>query len=171
MRHTYRSSCRCLANVEVEGAQEGSINICKEIMQKMRNLGSIGSSGRPSMEDNYDDEEIPRLAMSTFQAKEEEIERKKMEVKEKVELQLGRAEEETRRLAQMWEELEVLGDPLRKEVAMVRKRIDLANRELKPLGQSCQKKVLTRPAAAHDRKKNIKMLWRLLTKRAKRKLS
>lgn len=106
----------------------------------MRNLGSIGSSGRPSMEDNYDDEEIPRLAMSTFQAKEEEIERKKMEVKEKVELQLGRAEEETRRLAQMWEELEVLGDPLRKEVAMVRKRIDLANRELKPLGQSCQKK-------------------------------
>lgn len=103
MRHTYRSSCRCLANVEVEGAQEGSINICKEIMQKMRNLGSIGSSGRPSMEDNYDDEEIPRLAMSTFQAKEEEIERKKMEVKEKVELQLGRAEEETRRLAQMWE--------------------------------------------------------------------
>lgn len=69
----------------------------------MRNLGSIGSSGRPSMEDNYDDEEIPRLAMSTFQAKEEEIERKKMEVKEKVELQLGRAEEETRRLAQMWE--------------------------------------------------------------------
>ncbi|OMO88714.1 Golgin, RAB6-interacting [Corchorus olitorius] len=80
------------------------------------------------------------MAISTFQAKEEEIERKKMQVKEKVELQLGRAEEETRRLSMIWEELEVLSDPLRKEVAMVRKKIDMANRELKPLGQSCQKK-------------------------------
>ncbi|GLT55100.1 hypothetical protein SLA2020_282490 [Shorea laevis] len=66
-----------------------------------------------------------------------------MEVKERVELQLGRAEEETKRLAQIWEELEVLGDPMRKEVAAVRKKIDMANRDLKPLGQSCQKKLLT----------------------------
>ncbi|KAA8521129.1 hypothetical protein F0562_011718 [Nyssa sinensis] len=36
-------------------------------------------------------------------AREGEIERKKMEVREKVEFQLGRAEEETRRLAQVWE--------------------------------------------------------------------
>lgn len=28
-----------------------------------------------------------------------------------------------------------------KEVAVVRKRIDLVSRELKPLGQTCQKKV------------------------------
>ncbi|XP_021299419.1 uncharacterized protein LOC110428067 [Herrania umbratica] len=109
-------------------------------MQKMKNLGSMGSSGRSSMEENIEDEEISRLAISTFQAKEEEIERKKMEVKEKVEMQLGRAEEETRRLSMIWEELEVLSDPLRKEVAMVRKKIDMTNRELKPLGQSCQKK-------------------------------
>ncbi|EOY19096.1 hypothetical protein QUC31_006241 [Theobroma cacao] len=109
-------------------------------MQKMKNLGSMGSSGRSSMEENIEDEEISRLAISTFQAREEEIERKKMEVKEKVEIQLGRAEEETRRLSMIWEELEVLSDPLRKEVAMVRKKIDMANRELKPLGQSCQKK-------------------------------
>ncbi|XVF75728.1 hypothetical protein PTKIN_Ptkin13bG0210100 [Pterospermum kingtungense] len=110
-------------------------------MQKIKNLGSMGSSGRLSMEENVeDDQEMSRLAISTFQAKEEEIERKKMQVKEKVELQLGRAEEETRRLSIIWEELEVLSDPLRKEVAMVRKKIDMANRELKPLGQSCQKK-------------------------------
>ncbi|KAK6228393.1 hypothetical protein SCA6_000733 [Theobroma cacao] len=109
-------------------------------MQKMKNLGSMGSSGRSSMEENIEDEEISRLAISTFQSREEEIERKKMEVKEKVEIQLGRAEEETRRLSMIWEELEVLSDPLRKEVAMVRKKIDMANRELKPLGQSCQKK-------------------------------
>ncbi|XWS75290.1 hypothetical protein CRYUN_Cryun01aG0073600 [Craigia yunnanensis] len=109
-------------------------------MQKMKNLGSMGSSGRLSMEENIEDEEISRLAISTLQAREEEIERKKMEVKEKVELQLGRAEEETKRLSMIWEELEVLSDPLRKEVAMVRKKIDMANKELKPLGQSCQKK-------------------------------
>lgn len=55
------------------------------------------------MEENIEDEEISRLAISTFQAREEEIERKKMEVKEKVEIQLGRAEEETRRLSMIWE--------------------------------------------------------------------
>ncbi|XWS08122.1 hypothetical protein CRYUN_Cryun41cG0052300 [Craigia yunnanensis] len=40
----------------------------------------------------------------------------------------------------IWAALEVLSDPLRKEVAIVRKKIDMANRELNPLGQSCQKK-------------------------------
>ncbi|XP_002523043.2 uncharacterized protein LOC8260853 [Ricinus communis] len=105
----------------------------------MRNMGSMGSSGKLSMEENEEDE-ISRFDISSFQAREEEIERKKMEVREKVELQLGRAEEETKRLTQIWEELESLADPTRKEVAMVRKKIDVANRELKPLGQSCQKK-------------------------------
>lgn len=74
----------------------------REEMQKMKNLGSIGSSGRLSAEE-YEDEEISKLTISTFQSKEEEIERKKMEVREKVEFQLGRAEEETRRLAHIWE--------------------------------------------------------------------
>ncbi|XP_062173888.1 uncharacterized protein LOC133879363 [Alnus glutinosa] len=106
----------------------------------MRNLGSIGNSGRLSTDQENEDGEITKLAISTLEAREEEIERKKMEVKEKLELQLGRAEEETRRLAQIWEELEVLGDPMKKEVAAVRKKIDMANRDLKPLGQSCQKK-------------------------------
>lgn len=41
----------------------------------------------------------------------------------------------------MLQEIEVMADPMRKEVANVRKKIDLANREIKPLGQSCQKKV------------------------------
>ncbi|KAJ4720632.1 RAB6-interacting golgin (DUF662) [Melia azedarach] len=104
----------------------------------MRNLGSSNGSRLPT--EDHEDEEVARLAISTFQAREEEIERKKMEVKGKVELQLGRAEEESRRLAQIWEELEEMADPLRKEVAIVRKRIDMANKELKPLGQSIQKK-------------------------------
>lgn len=69
----------------------------------MRNLGSIGNSGRLSTDQENEDGEITKLAISTLEAREEEIERKKMEVKEKLELQLGRAEEETRRLAQIWE--------------------------------------------------------------------
>ncbi|OMO57889.1 hypothetical protein CCACVL1_25654 [Corchorus capsularis] len=113
------------------------------IRQKMKNMGSSGRLSMEELSSAEDNEEVSRMAISTFQAKEEEIERKKMQVKEKVELQLGRAEEETRRLSMIWEELEVLSDPLRKEVAMVRKKIDMANRELKPLGQSCQKKMLT----------------------------
>ncbi|KAJ4840812.1 hypothetical protein Tsubulata_036273 [Turnera subulata] len=103
------------------------------------NMGSTGSSERLSVEEN-EEEEMSRVAISTLKAKEEEIEKKKMEVKQKVELQLGRAEEETRRLTHIWEELEVLTDPMRKEVGIVRKKIDMANKELKPLGQSCQKK-------------------------------
>lgn len=42
-----------------------------------------------------------------------------------------------------YQELEVLTDPMRKEVATVRKKIDVANREVRSLGQSCQKKVRT----------------------------
>ncbi|KAK3228451.1 hypothetical protein Dsin_000332 [Dipteronia sinensis] len=113
----------------------------KQSKKKMKSLGSISSSnGRLSTTEENEEDEISRMAIASLQAREEEIQRKKMEVKERVELQLGRAEEESRRLTQIWEELEVLGDPLRKEVAMVRKKIDMANRELKPLGQSCQKK-------------------------------
>ncbi|KAG2669381.1 hypothetical protein I3760_14G032200 [Carya illinoinensis] len=110
-------------------------------MQKMKSLGSIGNGGgQPTHDQENDEEEISRLAISTFQAREEEIERKKMEVKEKIELQLGRAEEESRRLSHIWEELEELTDPMRKEVATVRKKVDMASRDLKTLGQSCQKK-------------------------------
>ncbi|XP_022841843.1 uncharacterized protein LOC111365517 [Olea europaea var. sylvestris] len=109
----------------------------------MKSLASIGSSGRSSTDDNNindDHDEVSKLAIASFQAREEEIERKKMEMRMKVESQLTRAEEETKRLAQIWEELEVLTDPMRKEVASVRKRIDMANRDLKSLGQTCQKK-------------------------------
>lgn len=40
-----------------------------------------------------------------------------------------------------YQELEALADPMKKEVSTVRKRIDAVNKELKPLGQTCQKKV------------------------------
>ncbi|CAI8614805.1 unnamed protein product [Vicia faba] len=102
----------------------------------VQNSGSLSFSSHLSKED----EEMSRSALSTFRAKEEEIEKKKMEVREKVQFQLGRVEEETKRLATIREELEALADPMRKEVSVVRKRIDSVNKELKPLGLSCQKK-------------------------------
>lgn len=87
-----------------------------------------------------EEEETSRSALSAFRVKEEQIERKKLEVREKVFAQLGRVEEETKRLAEIREELEAMADPTRKEVAAIRKKIDAVNRELKPLGQSCLKK-------------------------------
>ncbi|KAK6137969.1 hypothetical protein DH2020_028287 [Rehmannia glutinosa] len=103
-------------------------------------MASLASSGRRSTDDNDDEHDASKTVIAAYQAREEEIERRKMEVRERVESQLNRAEEETRRLAQVWEELEVLTDPMRKEVAIVRKKIDLANRDLKSLGNICQKK-------------------------------
>ncbi|OAY63074.1 hypothetical protein ACMD2_24096 [Ananas comosus] len=96
-------------------------------------------SESPTMEEK-EEEESSRSALSTFRAKEEQIERKKMEVREKVFAHLGRVEEETKRLAVIREELEVMADPTRKEVAAIRKKIDVVNREMKPLRQSCLKK-------------------------------
>ncbi|KAJ0255263.1 RAB6-interacting golgin [Hirschfeldia incana] len=109
-----------------------------------KNLGAAPTTGNTNgklpMEENEEEEEIWKAAASRFQAREEEIERKKMTVKEKVQQRLGFAEEATRCLTQTLEELEIMGDPMRKEVGMVRKKIDMANRDIKSLSQSCQKK-------------------------------
>lgn len=89
----------------------------------------------------------------------------------------------------IFKELEEMADPLRKEVAIVRKKIDIANRELKPLGQSCQKKVSNNffffkqtilaiwcqenliRVLVGDRRKNTKKPWKPSMKRIKKKLS
>lgn len=60
-----------------------------------QNSGSLSFSSQLSKED----EETSRSVLSSFKAKEDEIERKKMEVRERVQAQLGRVEEETKRLA------------------------------------------------------------------------
>ncbi|KAL1549320.1 putative DNA double-strand break repair Rad50 ATPase [Salvia divinorum] len=108
----------------------------QQSMQSGQISGSLSFNGTLTKED----EEMSKSALSTFRAKEEEIEKKKMEVKEKVQAQLGRIEEETKRLAVIREELDALSDPMKKEVSFVRKKIDSVNKELKPLGQTCQKK-------------------------------
>ncbi|KAH0918700.1 hypothetical protein HID58_026360 [Brassica napus] len=123
---------------------------CKAIERKTRMsskslgaapaAGSAGNTnGKLPVEEN-EEEEMWKVTVSRFQAREEEIERKKMTVKEKVQQRLGFAEEATRCLTQTLEELEIMGDPMRKEVGMVRKKIDMANRDIKSLAQSCQKK-------------------------------
>ncbi|KAL4590665.1 hypothetical protein LXL04_003605 [Taraxacum kok-saghyz] len=116
--------------------QKQSSEQLQTLMQAGQISGSLSFSGLMSKED----EEMSKSALSSFKAKEEEIEKKKLEVKERVQAQLGRIEEETRRLASIQEELESLTDPMKKEVSVVRKKIDSVNKELKPLGQTCQKK-------------------------------
>ncbi|CAL9235745.1 unnamed protein product [Arabidopsis halleri] len=100
------------------------------------NSGATASTKSKIPMDENQEEEIWRK----FQAREEEIERKKMAVKDKIQQRLGFAEEATRSLTQTLEGLEIMGDPMRKEVGMVRKKIEMANREIKSLSQSCQKK-------------------------------
>ncbi|OAY51443.1 RNA polymerase sigma factor RpoD [Manihot esculenta] len=110
--------------------------------QRFKNPSIINTIGSPAKDDDNEEEEeeISRSALATFRAKEEEIEKKKLEIRNKVQAQLARVEEATKRLAEIREELEALADPLRKEVTLVRRKIDMVNRELKPLGQTCQKK-------------------------------
>lgn len=70
-------------------------------VMKMKNSGAMSIIGSPTMDDK--DEEMSKSVLSAFQAKEEEIEKKKMEVKQRVQLHLGRVEEETKRLAEIRE--------------------------------------------------------------------
>ncbi|KAE8711374.1 putative LURP-one-related 8 [Hibiscus syriacus] len=107
-------------------------------VQKVKSSGVNMINGSPT--DDYKEEEMTESALALFRAKEEEIERKKMEVRDRVQAYMGRVEEATRRLADIREELDALIDPMRKEVAVLRKKVDTVNRELKPLGQTCQKK-------------------------------
>ncbi|CAA3003792.1 uncharacterized protein LOC111370736 [Olea europaea var. sylvestris] len=108
----------------------------QSLMQTGQISGSLSFTGIMTKEE----EEMSKSALLTFRAKEEEIQKKKMEVKERVQAQLGLVEQETRRLATIREELDALSDPMRKEVSLVRKKIDSVNKEIKPLGQTCQKK-------------------------------
>lgn len=67
---------------------------------------SIGSSGRSSAGGDGggadDDDETSKTAIASYQAREEEIERRKLEVRGRVESQLSRAEDEAKRLTQVW---------------------------------------------------------------------
>ncbi|KFK24830.1 hypothetical protein AALP_AA8G030600 [Arabis alpina] len=108
--------------------------------QSRRLKDELSESMSFSSQMKKEDDELSLKALSTFKAKEEEIEKKKMEIRERVLAQIGRVEGETKRLALIREELEGFADPMRKEVTLVRKKIDSLDKELKPLGNSVQKK-------------------------------
>ena len=69
--------------------------------QQVKNSGLISSNQSPRRDDK--EEEMSRSALAMFQTKEEEIERRKMEVRDKVHTHLGRVEKETKRLAEIRE--------------------------------------------------------------------
>lgn len=70
-------------------------------VQQVKNSGMISSDQSPRIDDK--EEEMSRSALAMFRAKEEEIERRKMEVRDKVHAHLGRVETETKRLAEIRE--------------------------------------------------------------------
>ncbi|CAA3027696.1 Hypothetical predicted protein [Olea europaea subsp. europaea] len=72
-----------------------SVETQQSLMQTGQISGSLSFTGIMTKEE----EEMSKSALLTFRAKEEEIQKKKMEVKERVQAQLGRVEQETRRLA------------------------------------------------------------------------
>ncbi|XP_062217389.1 uncharacterized protein LOC133917521 [Phragmites australis] len=110
----------------------------KEQQMQIVCVRSASTGGHVGEEGEWD--QSSRSALSLFKEKEEEIERKKLEVREKVFSMLGRVEEETKRLAFIRQELEAMSDPTRREVESIRKRIDKVNKQLKPLGKSCLRK-------------------------------
>ncbi|KVI09243.1 Golgin, RAB6-interacting [Cynara cardunculus var. scolymus] len=72
--------------------------------QSMVRMKSCGlSHGSPVIDC---DDELSRSALFAFRAKEEEITQKKMAVKQKVEAQLGRVEQETKKLVEIRNEKE-----------------------------------------------------------------
>jgi hypothetical protein len=70
---------------------------------KLKSSGIISNYNESSLLKDEKDEEISRSALAMFRAKEEEIEKKKMEVRDKVHAHLGRVEEATKRLAEIRE--------------------------------------------------------------------
>lgn len=82
--------------------------------QRFKNPSIINAIGSPAKDDDNEEEEeeISRSALATFRAKEEEIEKKKLEIRNKVQAQLARVEEATKRLAEI---REVSSDALQTE--------------------------------------------------------
>lgn len=71
-------------------------------MQRVKNSGVMMMMSESPVHDEKE-EEMAESALALFRAKEEEIERKKMEVRDRVQAYMGRVEEATRRLADIRE--------------------------------------------------------------------
>jgi hypothetical protein len=80
----------------MQGGFEQPMQMVLRVKQHPSSSSSLGG-GAEAEEDAG--EASSRSALSVFKAKEEQIERRKMEVREKVFAHLGRVEEESKRLA------------------------------------------------------------------------
>lgn len=72
-----------------------------QIVQHVKNSGMINNIQSPRRDEK--EEEMSRSVLAMFREKEEEIERRKLEVRDKVHAHLGRVEKETKRLAEIRE--------------------------------------------------------------------
>lgn len=81
--------------------QVHQLTMDQQALQRVKTMAS-SNGGSPTTEEK-DEEELSRSALMSFRAKEEEIERRKLEVREKMQAQLGRVEEESKRLAEIRE--------------------------------------------------------------------
>jgi hypothetical protein len=73
---------------------QGGLEQPMQMVLRVKHPSSLGSAA-----DEDEGEASSRSALSVYKAKEEQIERRKMEVREKVFAHLGRVEEESKRLA------------------------------------------------------------------------
>ncbi|KAH9606439.1 hypothetical protein KSS87_011328 [Heliosperma pusillum] len=98
-------------------------------VSKMKSSGAMSFIGSPTLDDK--DDEMSRSVLLSFRAKEEEIEKKKMAVRDRVEAQLGRAEEESKRLAEIREEreykelLDVFNEKSKEKAQLVAKLMEM----------------------------------------------
>eukprot|EP00270_Netrium_digitus_P019484 TRINITY_DN768_c0_g1_i3.p1 TRINITY_DN768_c0_g1~~TRINITY_DN768_c0_g1_i3.p1 ORF type:complete len:240 (-),score=65.20 TRINITY_DN768_c0_g1_i3:249-968(-) len=76
----------------------------------------------------------------SLKSKEEEIEKRKQEVEARVRVQVSRVEAEARRLQELRKELESIEDPTRRDVSELRRKIEVVDKELRPLKAICDRK-------------------------------
>ncbi|CAI5956967.1 unnamed protein product, partial [Closterium sp. NIES-65] len=77
---------------------------------------------------------------TSLRTKEEELRRMQEAVEKRVAQQVTRVEQEAKKLEQLRKELDTIEDPTKKEVADLRKRIELVDRELRPMRALVERK-------------------------------
>ncbi|CAI5978135.1 unnamed protein product [Closterium sp. NIES-65] len=77
---------------------------------------------------------------TSLRTKEEELRRMQEAVQKRVAQQVTRVEQEAKKLEQLRKELDTIEDPTKKEVADLRKRIELVDRELRPMRALVERK-------------------------------
>eukprot|EP00249_Psilotum_nudum_P013805 c24523_g1_i1 orf=204-851(+) len=91
--------------------------------------------------------------------KDQETERRKVEVKVKLQAQMNREDQEARRLEELRKGLEKLESPTKKKVLDIKKKIDSLEKELTPLTQLRlrKEKELKEAEQAYNQKSNLKL--------------